>query len=342
MFTKKVTESDAFLDMPLSSQALYFHLNMNADDEGFVNNAKRIQRTIGASDDDLKLLFLKKFILPFESGVIVIKHWKMHNYISKDRFHKSTYADERELLEVKENGAYTLKTDGLFSECIQDVDNLYTECIQDVYADKNSIDKNRLDKNSINTSAESEKEIFIKLVLNDKSEYEVSIDDVNDYQILYPAVDVKQQLRNMKGWCDANPSNRKTRTGIKRFINGWLSKEQNRAGVFRENKHDANKGLIKGNYDFEELERETKSKMSTEDIPKIIEEKKPESKLVTKMLSLPLGKDFRFAYQGKEFYGTRYEKAVAIMDKEGDFIQVPIDKLDENMDKLPDFRKGKE
>lgn len=339
MFTKKVTESDAFLDMPLSSQALYFHLNMNADDEGFVNNAKRIQRTIGASDDDLKLLFLKKFILPFDSGVIVIKHWKMHNYISKDRFHKSTYADERELLEVKENGAYTLKTDGLFSECIQDVDNLYTECIQDVYADKNSIDKNRLDKNSLNTSAESEKSIFIKLTLNDKSEYEVTNSDVEEYQELYPAVDVKQQLRSMKGWCDANPSNRKTRNGIKRFINGWLSKEQNRAGVFKEKSFDANKGLIKGNYDFEELERETKSKMSTDDIPKVIEEKKPESKLVAKMLSLPIGKDFRFAYQGKEFWGTRYEKSVSVMVKDGEFKQFAIGKLEDHIEELPEFRK---
>ena len=135
MFTKRITESDAFLDMPLSTQALYFHLNMGADDEGFVNNAKRIQRNIGASDDDLKLLFLKRFILPFESGVIVIKHWKMHNYIAKDRFHKSQYEEERSLLEVKDNGAYTIKDE-----------NLYTECIQTVYADKNSIDKNSIDK----------------------------------------------------------------------------------------------------------------------------------------------------------------------------------------------------
>jgi len=134
MFTKKITESDAFLDMPLSTQALYFHLNMNADDEGFVNNAKRIQRNIGASDDDLKLLILKKFIIPYETGVIVIKHWKMHNYIAKDRFHKSQYEEERSMLEVKENGAYTLKDE-----------SLYTRCIQDVYADKNSIDKNSID-----------------------------------------------------------------------------------------------------------------------------------------------------------------------------------------------------
>ena len=79
MFTQKIIDSDAFLDMPLSTQALYFHLNMRADDDGFINNPKRIQRTIGASDDDLKLLIAKRFVICFENGVIVIKHWKMHN-----------------------------------------------------------------------------------------------------------------------------------------------------------------------------------------------------------------------------------------------------------------------
>ena len=75
MFTQKIIDSDAFLDMPLSTQALYFHLNMRADDDGFVNNPKRIQRTIGASDDDLKLLVVKRFVIGFDNGVIVIKHW---------------------------------------------------------------------------------------------------------------------------------------------------------------------------------------------------------------------------------------------------------------------------
>lgn len=136
MFTKKITDSDAFLNMPLSAQALYFHLNMAADDEGFVNNPQKIQRVIGAAEDDLKLLMAKNFIIAFDSGVIVIKHWKMHNYIAKDRFHPTDYIDERRTLEVKENGAYTTS-----------VYKLNTECIQDDDRDKNSIDKNRLDKN---------------------------------------------------------------------------------------------------------------------------------------------------------------------------------------------------
>ena len=86
MFAKRIIDSDAFLDMPLSTQSLYFRLSMRADDEGFINNPKRIQRMIGASDDDCKLLIAKGFILVFETGVIVIKHWKIHNYIQKDRF----------------------------------------------------------------------------------------------------------------------------------------------------------------------------------------------------------------------------------------------------------------
>ena len=108
MFAKTIIDSDAFLDMPLSAQSLYFHLSMRADDEGFINNPKKIQRMIGASDDDLKLLIAKSFIINFESGIIVIKHWKIHNYIRGDRLQKTQYQEERQLLEVKDNGAYTL------------------------------------------------------------------------------------------------------------------------------------------------------------------------------------------------------------------------------------------
>ena len=107
MFTQKIIDSDAFLDMPLSTQALYFHLNMRADDDGFVNNPKRIQRTIGASEDDLKLLIAKRFVIGFENGVIVIKHWRMHNTLRKDRYNPTQYQEEFALLDVKDNSAYT-------------------------------------------------------------------------------------------------------------------------------------------------------------------------------------------------------------------------------------------
>ena len=114
MFAKTIIDSDMFLDMPLSTQALYFHLSMRADDDGFINNPRKIQRMIGASDDDLKVLVMKRFILPFDSGVVVIKHWKIHNYIRNDRYKETVYQEEKAQLELKENGAYTeLSTTGI-------------------------------------------------------------------------------------------------------------------------------------------------------------------------------------------------------------------------------------
>ena len=107
MFTQKIVDSDAFLDMPLTTQALYFHLNMRADDDGFINNPKKIQRMIGASDDDLKLLIAKRFLLAFENGVVVIKHWRMHNLLRKDRYNPTQYQEQMEQLLLKGNGAYT-------------------------------------------------------------------------------------------------------------------------------------------------------------------------------------------------------------------------------------------
>lgn len=115
MFAKTIIDSDAFLDMPLSSQALYFHLSMRGDDDGFINNPKKIQRMVGSSEDDLRLLIAKKFIIAFESGVIVIKHWKIHNYIQKDRYKPTMYQEEKSLLADKTNKSYTVET-----ECIQD------------------------------------------------------------------------------------------------------------------------------------------------------------------------------------------------------------------------------
>ena len=111
MFAKTIIDSDAFIDMPLSTQALYFHLSMRADDDGFINNAKKIQRMIGASDDDLKMLAAKRFIIPFDTGIVVIKHWKIHNYIRGDRKKDTVYPEEMALLTEKENGAYSLKAE---------------------------------------------------------------------------------------------------------------------------------------------------------------------------------------------------------------------------------------
>ena len=108
MFTMKIVDTDAFLDMPLSTQCLYFHLNMRADDDGFIGNPKRIEKIIGANDDDLKLLIVKRFVILFDDGVIVIKHWRMHNTLSRDRYVETSYTDEKRKLLLKDNGSYSL------------------------------------------------------------------------------------------------------------------------------------------------------------------------------------------------------------------------------------------
>ena len=119
MFAKTIVLSDAFLDMPLSARCLYFTLGMLADDDGFVNNPKSVMRQVGASMDDLNILLVKRFILDFDSGVIVIKHWRIHNYIQKDRYKGSKYIEEKATLVIDENGAYT--------ECIQNVSKMDTQ-----------------------------------------------------------------------------------------------------------------------------------------------------------------------------------------------------------------------
>lgn len=108
MFAKTIIDSDAFLDMPLSTQCLYFHLSMRADDDGFINNPKKIQRMTGCGDDDLKLLIAKQFIIPFESGIVVIKHWKIHNYIRSDRYKETMHHDEKAMLTTKDNKEYEI------------------------------------------------------------------------------------------------------------------------------------------------------------------------------------------------------------------------------------------
>ena len=145
MFAKTIIDSDAFMDMPLSTQALYFHLSMRADDEGFINNPKKIQRMVGASDDDLKVLVMKRFILPFESGVVVIKHWRIHNYIRNDRFKPTVYTEEKALLECKGNGAYTeVETLGIPND-----NQVVYQMDTQVRIGKDSLVKDRIGKGSV-------------------------------------------------------------------------------------------------------------------------------------------------------------------------------------------------
>jgi len=139
MMSKSIIKSDTFLDMPATTQNLYFHMLLDADDDGFINAPKSIMRMIGAKDDDMKVLAAKQFVIPFESGVVVIKDWKIHNYIQNDRYKPSTLP-ERDLLNIQKDKTYTLKSD---------VSRMDTECIQTVSIGKDRIGKDRLGKDRI-------------------------------------------------------------------------------------------------------------------------------------------------------------------------------------------------
>jgi hypothetical protein len=153
MFAKSIVDSDAFLDMPPSSQMLYFHLSMRADDDGFVNNPRKIQRMVNAGDDDMRVLIAKRFIIAFESGVIVIKHWRIHNYLQNDRHKPTLYQDEMKRLIIKENRVYTELTENdgaLDTPCLQAVSVMDTQCIHHVSKvdTQYSIDKSSVEKSS--------------------------------------------------------------------------------------------------------------------------------------------------------------------------------------------------
>jgi hypothetical protein len=137
MFAKTIIDSDAFLEMPITAQLLYFHLSMRADDDGFINKPKAIMRMCGAKDDDIRVLFTKKFVIPFDSGVVVIKHWKIHNYIRKDTYTETKYKEEKALLELDENSSYRL----LEESALQVRDESVTSPSTQVRLGKGSIDK---------------------------------------------------------------------------------------------------------------------------------------------------------------------------------------------------------
>lgn len=139
MMSKSIIKSDTFLDMPATTQNLYFHMLLDADDDGFINAPKSIMRMIGAKEDDMKVLVAKQFVIPFESGVVVIKDWKIHNYIQNDRYKPSTLP-ERDLLNIQKDKTYTLKND---------VSRMDTECIQTVSIGKDRLGKDRLGKDRI-------------------------------------------------------------------------------------------------------------------------------------------------------------------------------------------------
>jgi len=210
MFAKTIIDSDAFLEMPQSSQLLYFHLSMRADDEGFINKPKTIMRMVGAKDDDMMILITKKFVLAFESGVIVIKHWRIHNYIRGDRMQGTKYLEEKELLTLDENNSYKFMS-GI---CQADVSQLPGKChTQDrlgkVRLGKVSIDTTISDSaapfeeivglyNSICISFNSVKQLTDKRKGNINARYKENGEDIEVFKTVFAKVQDSEFLRT--GW----------------------------------------------------------------------------------------------------------------------------------------------
>jgi len=163
MFRLDVLETDAFMDMPLTTQALYFHLNLRADDDGFIGNPNQIVRLIGASMDDLKLLIAKRFVIAFEDGVIVIKHWRMHNTLSAYRYKETNFIEDKALLKIKENKAYSLTSgDEICDERLIEIAHRQTKdntktTLEENRREENSIGKDSIDLTIINDSSSDSK-----------------------------------------------------------------------------------------------------------------------------------------------------------------------------------------
>ena len=165
MFSKSIIESDLFIDMPVSARLLYYDLGMRGDDDGFVDSPKRVLRMTGASDDDLKVLIIKQFLIPFDSGVVVIRHWKLHNYIRSDRYKPTRYQTEKKQLYLDETNAYCLLPDGIPTDnqvttiCLPigiPTDNqMSTDCLPTGSIEENRLDKSRGEENSLEENSKT-------------------------------------------------------------------------------------------------------------------------------------------------------------------------------------------
>lgn len=187
MFSKKIIETDFFLEMSPTAKLLYFYLNMSADDDGFVGNPKTIKLISGATDDDLKILIAKQFIIPFDSGVIVIKDWRIHNYIQKDRYNKTRYLEEKSQLVVEENGAYT--------KCIQNVSKMDTQV---------RLGKERLGKENIHIVEQSPTEYLFPDWLEEKYVEQVKKGNPKNFDYRIPIAYLNQKTNSNYKFVDSN------------------------------------------------------------------------------------------------------------------------------------------
>lgn len=212
MFSMDIIDTDIFLELPSTAQLLYFHLSMRADDDGFISAPKRIIRLTGASEGDLKVLIDQNFIIPFKTGVCVITHWKIHNYIQSDRYHKTIYKNELLMLKKNDDGVYSLDTERIPNGYRMDTE---------VRLVKDSLDKVSVDKESQERKEKEDKpkSKFKKPTIEELKEYASTISFSLDAEKFFdyyeskgwligksPMKDWKATVRNWKHNQDKTPS----------------------------------------------------------------------------------------------------------------------------------------
>jgi hypothetical protein len=238
MFSARITESTRFLKMPATSQNLYFHLGLNADDDGVVE-AYPVMCKTGATEDDLRVLVGKEFVSVLNDDLVsFIIDWREHNYIRADRKVDSIYKDlllqvlpDTSLLQAKET--YYSRNKKALSDICQTNDGQVTDiCQQFVGIGKDRLGKDSIVKDNINTicsELQEKKGTGIKIPLVDGTYFDVPEDKIPLWKQAYPAVNIDQELKKIIAWCDANPTKRKTRRGVTKFINSWLDRSQNQS-----------------------------------------------------------------------------------------------------------------
>lgn len=252
MFTKKITDSDAFIELSSSTQALYFHLNQGADDDGFNNQVQNAMFKAHASVDDLKVLLMKNFIIRFESGVIVIKHWRMHNTLRKDRYTPTSFQEELNALAIKDNGAYTLN-----SGCQVVAKRL----------PQDSIGKNSIDKDNINSETQkTEKNNYADFVTMTEDEY-------NKLVSKYGRAFTNECITVLDNYKGAN--GKKYKDDYRAILN-WVIKRVEQEGKVKPSQDEEFKNEIVCSDDVftdEEYSRIIRGKMSKEEQLRIIQER---------------------------------------------------------------------
>lgn len=228
MFAKSIVLSDAFLDMPLSARCLYFTLGMFADDDGFVGSPKGIMRQCGASQDDMKILLEKRFVLGFESGVIVIKHWRINNYLRSDRYQSTTYLEEKESLVLDEKNAYTEKD----------------KCVGIPSIGIPSIGKDSIVKDSIDNNIGGKK--FTPPTVEEVREYCLERKNSVDPETFI-------NFYESKGWFVGKNKMKDWRACVRTW-------ERNRNSTQKKTGYDLYRETKSSNYNFEELEKELQNR----------------------------------------------------------------------------------